>query len=293
MHPAIGPLLAIASTFCFAVMAIAAKVSYADGASAGFVMTARVIAGVIGIGAVLLVLRGRLSFAHSGYRPLAGYVVGLTGISLGYMGAIAHIPASFAALIFYLFPIFTQIALSIRARQWPTPLVGFATVVAFVGLYLILGADTGQLAWQGILLALLAAAGATILFLSSPGLIAATDPITAVFSGSVLVLPLVAGLSGPVFGGFEVPTSTPAIAILCLGLVLYASGLIFQIQSIRHANVGRVAVLFNMEPVLVVLMATTFFGETLTTQQWIGATVVVAAILMIALQRDDPSPKPE
>ena len=71
-------------------------------------------------------------------------------MSAGYLGAVAYIPVSLAALIFYTFPFYVAVLASLTGREPMTRTKAAALVVAFAGLILALGPSFDELNWRGI-----------------------------------------------------------------------------------------------------------------------------------------------
>ena len=85
----------------------------------------------------------------------------------------------------------------------------------------------------------------------------------------------------------ETPTlpSTPAVWGQTVMLAVLCTGVAFIIQTIaqRNASATRVGVIFCMEPVFAGLVAYFFAGETLSVKSYIGAALIIAAILIMEI----------
>jgi drug/metabolite transporter (DMT)-like permease len=87
-------------------------------------------------------------------------------------------------------------------------------------------------------------------------------------------------------------TSTPALPVGSVGwLGLAAAALLFmvayllQLLALRLAPAGPVALVFNAEPALTVVLAWAILSQTLGTVQALGVALVVAALVAAALVR--------
>lgn len=287
-----GPLFALVAALSFGAVALCAKVVYENGGSAVFFILLRASAGVIVIGAALLMVHGRLAFIRA--KPLAMmiYAAGILGIAFGYMGAIAFIPASLAVLFFYVFPVLTVVAVALRDRRRPDALGIGSALGAFGGLVLILGGQTDGLAWQGVALGLLAATGGMATLLMSPILLREGDALEVSFTASVVILPpaFLIGLSA---GDIAVPDGSTVMIVLAMAAVLYGLGLVTQIQAVYDTDIDKIGILFNVEPVFVIIVATALLGESLSERQWIGAAIVITAALAVAWPRRGVTLSPE
>jgi drug/metabolite transporter (DMT)-like permease len=279
-----GPVYALIAAVAFGAVALFAKVIYAAGGTAVFYILLRAAAGVVVIGAVMLARRGRLTLMREQPVAMAVYAAGILGIAFGYMGAIAFIPASLAVLFFYLFPMLTVAAVALRDRAWPRPLDAASALGAFAGLFLILGGQTADLAWQGVALGLLAAVGATAALLMSPVLLRHGDAVEISFTASVAIL-IPAALIGLAVGEITPPQGAAALGVLAVAALLYGVGLVCQVQAVHDTAIQKIGVVFNVEPVFVIVVATAALGEALSARQWLGAAVVVVAALVIGWPR--------
>ena len=141
-------------------------------------------------------------------------------MSAGYLGAIAYIPVSLAALIFYTFPFYVAILASLTGREPMTRIKAAALVVAFAGLVLALGPSFDDLNWRGVACALAAALGMGITVAFGGPVLRQNDALVVnVCSNAWMALALGAYMAAA--GGLALPT----IGMVWLGLVerLYAT----------------------------------------------------------------------
>lgn len=277
----LGAAMAVTSALLFAATAIAAKVVYEDGVSPGFYVILRSAVTVAAIGAFQIAALGGVRVVRGERGAVFIYAVGSACISYGYMSALAFIPASSAVLIFYLYPILTVITSALHQRTWPSALNIAAIAAAFFGLFLVLGADVQGLNWQGVSLGLLAAFGATALLHASPRLIKAGGAVAGAFTGMLWALPLVAA-AGFALDDIAPPMSAQSWWIMLAAGLGFGAGMMLLMGAVRRAGPARAAVLFNCEPVFVVILALVLFGEDLTARQWAGAALVIAAVMAVA-----------
>src|SRR3546814_9305247 len=70
--------------------------------------------------------------------PVAGIALGQLGITIGYLSAVAYIPVSLAALVFYAYPVLVAGLLPLTGRGRVGWTAGLAFIAAFAGLALAL-----------------------------------------------------------------------------------------------------------------------------------------------------------
>ena len=199
----------------------------------------------------------------------------------GYLGATQYIPVSLAVLIFYTGPFFVIIITRFTENEPITILRLTAICVAFLGLILIMGVKSaGSLPIRGILLAFTAAIGMAAFITVSSLTIRNASPqmvnLYSLFGGTLLFglfLFIMGGPSGTITlsGALKLAGSGLSIAI---AYITFFSGL-------KIIGPVRASILLNAEPVYTIALAALFLGERLSYTQLIGATLVLAGIILI------------
>ena len=187
--------------------------------------------------------------------------------------------ASNSALITGLFIIFTPLLAALLYRRSPSLGIAAAALLAFVGVvFLTYRPETALV--RGDLLTV----GAALAF---AGHIIALDrlasrhslvPFTAVqlLVTGLLAFPLAAITEGvPLPGRRELP----AILITALGVSI--GGYLLQLWAQTIISPSRTAILLALEPAFAVATAAVVLDERLTTAGWVGAGLIMAAILLV------------
>lgn len=187
--------------------------------------------------------------------------------------------ASNSALITGLFIIFTPLLAALLYRRSPTLGVAAAALLAFVGVVFLTYRPETSLV-RGDLLTV----GAAVAF---AGHIIALDRLanrhslvsfTAVqlLVTGILAFPLAATTEGiPLPGRREVP----AILITALGVSI--GGYLLQLWAQTIISPSRTAILLALEPAFAVATAAVVLDERLTVAGWVGAGLIMGAILMV------------
>ena len=89
------------------------------------------------------------------------------------------------------------------------------------------------------------------------------------------------------WNGFSFPVNTVGWIGLSVASVCYLSGVSFQFMAVRFGNPARMAMIFNLEPLVTLIVAAALLGERLNAVQYFGATLVVLAILMTTAKTQD------
>jgi len=280
----LGLLCALLSASLYTIATLSAALAYDAGSNPATVIWIRFLFSSLTLFLVAAALRRRLRPARQDWLPLLGVTLGAFGTTNGYLTSVAFIPVSLAVLIFYTFPLLVGLAEPLIQRRPIGLRMLLCSLVAFCGLALALGPNFDSLDWRGILLAVLASVSALIGFLATGRLSAQADSIGTsaltlafCFLGMCLVLPLTSS--------FSTPVGSVGWLGLAAAAVLFMVAYFLQLLSLRLAPAGPVALVFNVEPALTVVLAWVILSATLDLIQALGVVLVVAALVGAALGR--------
>jgi drug/metabolite transporter (DMT)-like permease len=196
--------------------------------------------------------------------------------------AVKWLPVALAVLVFYSYPFLTSLGMAATGQQPLAQRAVIALLLAFGGLYLVLGVGTQPPSPVG----LAAGFGAAVTFASilvlTPKLAPRTGPALRTFF-MLSTAAAVFALATLPSGGWVWPQSPAAWVGLCgLGL-FYAFGIVGLFLLLPYLGAVQTAVVLNLEPVAVAFIAFLALGERLTSMQALGAATVVAAVMYYQL----------
>ena len=284
-----GVIAAGVSATSFGVSITFATVAYAGGSDPLTVVAFRTVAGLLISLAIVSFVRRPLLPERNAMTPLMLMVAGLLFVNYGYNWSVHYIPISLAVLVFYTFPL---IVLAVEALgNWRLPAVAslFAFVLAFIGLGLALGPSFAELNWRGLLCAGLASVGGVLMFVFGARAARTTGLMTMTVFTHIIAGPLTI-MAVFAFGGPALPTTGLGWLGLNVAAAAYVNGLLFQFIAMRLVAPALAAMVFNMEPLAVIVLATLYLGERLEMVQYAGGVCVLAAILIASRQRIQPIP---
>ncbi len=291
----VGALLCLLSAAGFGAMAIFGKLAYEQGVTTLTLLTVRfTLASVI----FAVVLAARPSVA-AGLRS-AGPRVVLIGIGLGAIGyatqaglffaALQRLDASLLALVLYTYPAWVMLASFALGRERPTRPRLVALGLSSFGLVLLLaGAAGGALDAAGIAMGLGAALAYTAYILVADRAALDISPLALtalVCAGAAFTL----GLIGVVSGSLRL--DLPARGWLWLALIAVLSTavpIVAFFAGLARVGPSTAAILSSAEPVVTVVLAYLVFSELLSAVQIAGATLVLAAAVLLATRRQGGS----
>lgn len=288
----LGIVLALCCAVGYGTMITATRLAYDAGSNPLTLIVARAaVPGAI-LALIMLVRRQSFALAPGAFRPVAGVALGQLGITIGYLGAVAYIPVSLAALVFYAYPVLVAGLLPLLGRgrlHWSAAL---AFLAAFAGLALALAPSFTTLDPLGLCLALCATLSCTLLVLAADRLPPDQDMLPVGLYMNLTTL-AVAGPYALLAGGLAAPATAlgwGAIGYVCLGFLL---AFLAMIGAVRYAGPLRTALVFNVEPVVAIASAVLLLGESLGPTQALGVALVLTALTLATLaERPSPPPPP-
>jgi drug/metabolite transporter (DMT)-like permease len=255
-------------------------------------LASRYALGAIALWLVLLGLR----------RPLPRLGIALAAVALGattyaaasalYLAAIERMGAGPAGVVSYCYPVLVMagaVALG-RERLSRRRTAALALAVSGVGL-LVAGGGLGAINAPGALLAFGSAAVYTAYVLVSTALRERAEPLAL----STLVATGAAGAfaaAHEVHGGAPVHTATAAVAVVALAIVPTAFAVSAFLAGLGRIGPSRASIASSLEPAVAVACGVLVLGERLVPVQFLGAGLVIAAVLAIELRQLPRVPVP-
>ncbi len=291
----LGALLVGVSAAAFGSMALFGRWAQESGATTPGLIAVRFL-----LAAVILVIfiraRGLRLPSFKASLPIAAMGgIGYVGQAYCYFLAIEHADASLVALLLYLYPAFVAVLAVVFLRERIGPLIVAALVLALTGTALVVGGGSGRPI--GIALGIGAAVIYSIYITVGSVVTRGLDAIAvstivciaaAMTSGLIVVVMLGSGHDVSLAASTRGWVSLLAIAVVCTVLAILAF-----FAGLRLLGPTSTSVLSTLEPVVTVGLATWLLGESLSGVQAVGAVLVLAAVIWLALShRPAPTEAP-
>jgi probable blue pigment (indigoidine) exporter len=245
------------------------------GASLGFLV---VVAGLRGEG-LPTTSEGRRLARLGLLNPGLAYALSLVGLR--------EITASVAVLLWALEPILILALAAVVLREQVGPIIVSCSLVAMAGLALVVAEPAAGGSAAGIALTMAGVGVCAVYTVAARRwLRGASDSTLGVVLGQqlhALGLAVVVVLALTATGQAPVPStvSFPGLgAALGSGLLYYAFAYLFYLSALRRIRASLAASSFYLIPVMGVGLAS-IAGERLEPVQWLGGTIVVAAVAVI------------
>ena len=278
-----GLLFALAASVSFASIPTLARLAYDGGSDPLTLAFLRYLMGSLALVMMILIFRRPILLPRKAWPLTLLVTLSWFVTNVSYLAAIFYLPVGLACLLLYCFPFVAALLVPLSGAG---PLGGKRLgAVALGALGLGLAVATVQLDLQGLVFALLAAAGATVTVLVSRRLVDLHD----VFSTTVYVnlggaLLLAAALM--LLGGFSLPYAFTGWAGLVGASAFYAVAIVVQFAAMGLSCPARLAprlgLVSNAEPLLTIAIAALILGELLAPVQFLGALLLTVALVLLA-----------
>ena len=275
--------MVLLSAAFFGLITTFSKFAYNAGANPLTVVETRTAAFVLVFGAFQLAKRRSFMLPRRIFIATFPMSVGIMVMSIGYLASVFFIKVSLAVVLFYSFPMIVALLAVATGRERIALPKALALVVAFGGLVMAIGLESGSLDWRGVALVMAGALGVAANLTFTGRYFAAADGLTlnvwnnlwgALALGAYLILS--DSLAWP----------TTGVGWACLGGVAtcYVLGLPLMFGALKYLPPSQTAVMFNLEPVVSIIVATLLLGEVTLPMQWLGVAIMLAALCFSALR---------
>ncbi|WAL59985.1 EamA family transporter [Thermocoleostomius sinensis] len=286
-------LAAIAiAAMLWAVAAIVASELFAAGVQPFELAMARTVVAAIGLS--LLYQFGPTSLRSPPAKPLShrwfewrlvllGFA--LAFVTVSYYVAIDRLAVAVALVIQYTAPALVVALTALQMRQWPAPTTIAAVIAAIVGVVLVSGVLSSQLALNRLGLI---AAGLSALFFASYTVL--SESVVHTY-GAIGVMFRAFIVSSLFWIGFQTaqgmptavfaPANLPGILFVGIGGTLIPFSLLCW--GIQQVQASQASIAATLEPVIAAALAWLWLGQTLDLAQIIGGILILLAV--VSLQR--------
>jgi drug/metabolite transporter (DMT)-like permease len=275
--------MVLCSAAFFGLITTFSRLAYDAGANPLTVVETRTAAFVIVFGAFQLAKRRSFWLPRRTFIATFPMSVGIMVMSIGYLASVFFIKVSLAVVLFYSFPLIVALLAAVTGRERIALPKAIALVVAFGGLVLAIGLDSASLDWRGVALVMAGAFGvACNLTFTGPYFERADGLTLNVWNNLWGALALGAYLL--LSDSVAWPTTGIGWAGLSGVAACYVLGLPLMFGALKFLAPSQTAVMFNLEPVVSIIVATMLLGEVTHLLQWIGVLIMLGALCFSALR---------
>ena len=278
-----GTALVFVACLGFSIVPALAKTSYEAGSNALGVMTVRFSV------AALLLLIARLTIGRKESWPtlkrmvvlLAIGAIGVTGVSLTYFLAIDDIDTSLAIVLWYVYPVFVVAVSWVILKKRPRRNVFIALPFTLAGIAVTAGQLSGG---SGSAITLVMVSSFLFSFYII-GLDKASRGVGLVTSVTVLTVGTAIGYwfvcvvpITPLEPLFPSDTRTWTMIVI-LAIFGTTAPFLFSVAGLNRLEASTYSVITTIEPVLGIIVAVIFLGESMSLARLVGAALVIGALI--------------
>ncbi|ARC56662.1 putative inner membrane transporter YicL [Frondihabitans sp. 762G35] len=292
-----GLVVAVVAAFTFGTSGALVKPLLESGWSPAAAVTLRaLVGGIVLMPIALLSLRGRWDALWRGrYRVAAMGLVGVAATQLAYFGALQRIPVGTAILLEYMAPILLVAVAWALSRRRPELVILAGSVVAVLGLVLVVAPARGAtLDALGLLLGVAAMVGCAFYYVLAARPSDGLPPVALAAFGLVLggaalgvtgaagILPFTTSTRDVALLGASAPWWLP---ILLVGIVSTAVAYTANITASELLGSRLASFAGLLEVIAATLYAWLLLGERLTVPQLLGGALILGGIVLVRLAR--------
>ena len=277
-----GVIIVVMAALALAITNVMTPLVYSAGANPSTVLMLRGLVTFLFIGTILI-FRGKLSFLPM-KDEINCLISGLLFLMAGFglLNALQIAPVSIVVLILYLFPLLTTIFDAVVRRVLPSKLTVLFLLIALAGLALALDAGWANISAEGMVLAFMAAVGASSTMVWNNHKLADLDPeqITLrMFAVSFVTFGIMVWSNG----SFAIPTTNLGMAYLAILLLCFAFAFFAMFRGNQMVGSVNASMMMNLEPIASIFLSVLVLSEVLTAKAVFGTALVLSAVILSQL----------
>ncbi|WP_395022845.1 DMT family transporter [Dongia sp.] len=275
--------MVLCSAAFFGLITTFSRLAYDAGANPLTVVETRTAAFVLVFGAFQLITGRGLGLPQRNWIATLPMSVGIMAMSIGYLASVFFIKVSLAVVLFYSFPLIVGVMATISGRERFALPKALALLIAFGGLMMAIGLESESVDWRGVALVMLGALGVACNLTFTGPYFAGVDGLTVnVWNNFWGALALGAYLL--LSDSLAWPSTGTGWAALGGVATCYVLGLPLMFGALKYLPPSQTAVMFNLEPVVSIIVASLLLGEVTQPLQWLGVAIMLGALCFSALR---------
>ena len=274
----LGIGFALAAGVFFGIIGPVTKTAYNLGAGVGLAIFLRYIVALIIVAPLIpyqkdLIKTYRENFTHFLLITIASIM-----LTTGLLISVTYINVSLTIIIFCTYPILVLAISIFITKEKIKNIIKFLFVTTFIGLFLALSPSSESLKVQGIVFALIASLGASIMIvtnqtMSKKNISPIQINIFINFFNSIFFFIILS-----IFFKIDIDVNLNAFLILLIPSCSYAIALFLQLLAIPRIGQTNTALFLYLEPITGIFGAVLILNEQLSTIQLLGTVIVLVSL---------------
>jgi drug/metabolite transporter (DMT)-like permease len=274
----LGIIFALAAGVFFGIIGPVTKTAYNLGAGVGLAIFLRYIVALLIVAPLIPYQKNLITTYRENFTNFLLITIASIMLTTGLLISVTYINVSLTIIIFCTYPIIVLTISIFITKEKIKNIIKFLFVTTFLGLFLALSPSSESLKFQGIIFALIASLGASIMIVTNQTMSKKNiSPIQInIFINFFNTIFFFIVLS--IFFKIDIDVSLNAFLILLIPSCSYAIALFLQLLAIPRIGQTNTALFLYLEPITGIFGAVLILNEQLSTIQFLGTVIVLVSL---------------
>ena len=274
----LGIIFALAAGVFFGIIGPVTKTAYNLGAGVGLAIFLRYIVALLIVSPLIPYQKNLIKTYKDNFKLFLLITVASIMLTTGLLISVTYINVSLTIIIFCTYPIIVLTISIFVTKEKIKKIIKFLFITTFIGLFLALSPSTESLKVQGIIFALIASLGASIMIvtnqtMSKKNISPIEINIFINFFNTIFFLVILS-----LFFEINLDVNLNAFTILLIPSCSYAIALFLQLLAIPRIGQTNTALFLYLEPITGIFGAVLILNEQLTSVQLLGTAIVLISL---------------
>ena len=274
----LGIIFALAAGVFFGIIGPVTKTAYNLGAGVGLAIFLRYIVALLIVSPLIPYQKNLIKTYKDNIKLFLLITVASIMLTTGLLISVTYINVSLTIIIFCTYPIIVLTISIFVTKEKIKNIIKFLFITTFIGLFLALSPSTESLKVQGIIFALIASLGASIMIvtnqtMSKKNISPIEINIFINFFNTIFFLIILS-----LFFEINLDVNLNAFIILLIPSCSYAIALFLQLLAIPRIGQTNTALFLYLEPITGIFGAVLILNEQLTSIQLLGTAIVLISL---------------
>ena len=274
----LGIGFALAAGVFFGLIGPVTKTAYNLGAGVGLAIFLRYIVALLIVAPLIPYQKNLIKTYRDNFTNFLLITIASIMLTTGLLISVTYINVSLTIIIFCTYPIIVLAISIFITKEKIKNIIKFLFITTFIGLFLALSPSSESLKVQGIVFALIASLGASIMIVTNQTMSKKNiSPIQInIFINFFNTIFFFIILS--IFFKIDIDVSLNAFLILLIPSCSYAIALFLQLLAIPRIGQTNTALFLYLEPITGIFGAVLILNEQLSTVQLLGTAIVLVSL---------------
>ena len=274
----LGIIFALAAGVFFGIIGPVTKTAYNLGAGVGLAIFLRYIVALLIVAPLIPYQKNLITTYRENFTNFLLITIASIMLTTGLLISVTYINVSLTIIIFCTYPIIVLTISIFITKEKIKNIIKFLFVTTFLGLFLALSPSSESLKFQGIIFALIASLGASIMIVTNQTMSKKNiSPIQInIFINFFNTIFFFIVLS--IFFKIDIDVSLNAFLILLIPSCSYAIALFLQLLAIPKIGQTNTALFLYLEPITGIFGAVLILNEQLSSIQLLGTAIVLVSL---------------